>query len=100
MGEDYTTFNVSEVHNSSRVFLIKNGEIVGTGSVSKIEFEDPSIADSYSDQEEYIKNKIKEYDIKEKYQIPFYRERLNPKRLILRRKCRIRNRPNSGHGFK
>lgn len=100
MGEEYTNFNVIEVNNSSRIFLINNGEVVGTGSVSKIEFEEPPVADSYSDQEEDIKNKIKEYDIKERYPIPFYRERLNPKRLILRRKCRIRNRPNSGHGFK
>ena len=39
-------------------------------------------------------------NIKEKYPIPLYYERLHPKKIILRKKYNIRNRPNSGHGFK
>lgn len=34
-----------------------------------------------------------------KYSQP-YRERLHPTRVITPRRCRIRNRPNSGHSFK
>lgn len=29
-----------------------------------------------------------------------YRERLHPTKVIAPRRCRIRNRPNSGHSFK
>ena len=29
-----------------------------------------------------------------------YRERLHPKDVVVFHICRIRNRPNSGHGFK
>lgn len=29
-----------------------------------------------------------------------YRERLHPTKVITPRRCRIRNRPNSGHSFK
>ena len=38
--------------------------------------------------------------IKRKYSQPIYRERMHPKNVVVFRKCRIRNRPNSGHGFK
>ena len=39
--------------------------------------------------------------IKHKYSQPLYRERLHPKNVVVTRsKCRIRNRPNSGHKFK
>lgn len=35
-----------------------------------------------------------------KYSQPPYRERLHSKNVVVFRRCRIRNRPNSGHGFK
>ena len=38
--------------------------------------------------------------VKQKYSQPPYLERLHPKDVVVFRKCRIRNRPNSGHGFK
>ena len=37
---------------------------------------------------------------KRKYSQPIYRERMHPKNVVVFRRCRIRNRPNSGHGFK
>ena len=69
-------------------------------TTSRAEYAEETVASSYSDDEEYMKGKIKEYNIKEKYPIPFYYERLYPKKIILRKKYNIRNRPNSGHGFK
>ena len=69
-------------------------------TVSRAEYSEETVANSYSDDEEYMKEKVKEYNIKEKYPIPFYYERLHPKKIILRKKYNIRNRPNSGHGFK
>ena len=71
-----------------------------TETVSKAEYSEETVAISYSDDEEYMKEKVNEYNIKEKYHIPFYYERLHPKKIILRKKYNIRNRPNSGHGFK
>jgi len=38
--------------------------------------------------------------VKRKYSQPPYRERMHPKNVVVFRRCRIRNRPNSGHGFK
>ena len=38
--------------------------------------------------------------IKQKYSQPPYVEKLHPKNIITFRRCRIRNRPNSGHRFK
>ena len=69
-------------------------------TVSRAEYPEETVDSSYSDDEEYMKCKVKEYNIKEKYPIPLYYERLHPKKIILRKKYNIRNRPNSGHGFK
>lgn len=38
--------------------------------------------------------------IKQKYSQPPYRERLHSKNVDVFSRCRIRNRPNYGHGFK
>ena len=37
---------------------------------------------------------------KRKYSQPIYRERMHPENVVFFRRCRIRDRPNSGHGFK
>lgn len=38
--------------------------------------------------------------IKQKYSQQPYVEKLHPKKVVTFRRCIIRNRPNSGHGFK
>ena len=38
--------------------------------------------------------------VKQKYSQPPYVEKLHSKKVVTYRRCRIRNRPNSGHGFK
>ena len=48
-----------------------------------------------------IEDDLKSDDIiiKQKYSQPPYRERMHPKDVVVFHRCRIRNRPNSGHGF-
>ena len=49
-----------------------------------------------------IEDDLKSDDIiiKQKYSQPPYRERMHPKDVVVFSRCRIRNRPNSGHSFK
>jgi hypothetical protein len=55
-----------------------------------------------SDIDYIIKGRSEDYVLPEdkvRYSQP-YRERLHPTKVITPRRCRIRNRPNSGHSFK
>lgn len=65
----------------------------------------PNMAEAIEKLREFHFKSIKDLKtddiiIKQKYSQPIYRERLHPKDVVVFRKCRIRNRPNSRHGFK
>ena len=65
----------------------------------------PNMEEAIEKLREFHFNKIKDLKsddviIKQKYSQPPYRERLHPKDVVAFHRCRIRNRPNSGHGFK
>ena len=89
--------------------IYKISSISGKSVSSIIEFLDRQTRDRTVLQEfkEFpiikISEDLKSDDIliKQKYSQPLYRERLHPKDVVVfRNKCRIRNRPNSGHKFK
>ena len=52
--------------------------------------------------EEKIKSECDNYVLPEDVEKThkYYIEKLHPKKIIIKHKCRIRNRPNSGHRFK
>lgn len=55
-----------------------------------------------SDYDCIIKGRSEDYVLPEdkvRYSQPYF-ERLHPTKVITSRRCRIRNRPNSGHSFK
>ena len=104
---------------NDKIIFYYNGEEVGTGNISKLEV-DSTQYDTTTFRKDVpddimISFTIQDYDTIETineflkivrrrrrklYVQPHYINRFHPRKVIKQYQCRIRNRPNSGHGFK
>ena len=104
---------------SGKIFVYYNGEEVGTGNISKLEV-DSTQYDTTTFRKDVPDDIMMSFTIQDKdtieyimeflqmvrrrrrkhYMQPHYINRFHPRKVIKQYQCRIRNRPNSGHGFK